>query len=243
MLWPSSWWITTKSSPVISMHILMRRSWSWSTSQALAWQTTSRSCGLVKSERSQNVGGIGCEAERGEEAIAVLHHALGVGLLRLEQLGQVVAGAAARHAHQVVDVAPLLRPHVAEQVRRDRAVGRHDRRAVLLQQRAPRVRVQRVVERLDLRPQPIDLGRELVRRHVVAGPPQRAEILVAQLLRAFVAERRRSARSAASSAARSACQPRHASSSSAGLRLVAIVLLSALMSWQGLPGGQYLPRP
>ena len=50
--------MVTKSSPLTSMHILMRRS-SSSTSQALAWQTTSRSCGFTNSERSQNVAGSG----------------------------------------------------------------------------------------------------------------------------------------------------------------------------------------
>ena len=43
------------------MHILMRRSSTWSMSQALAWQTTSRSCGFVNSERSQNVSGSGAK--------------------------------------------------------------------------------------------------------------------------------------------------------------------------------------
>jgi len=38
---------------------LMRRSSLKSGSQALAWQTTSRSLGLVKSDRSQKVGGSG----------------------------------------------------------------------------------------------------------------------------------------------------------------------------------------
>ena len=42
-----------------SMHILMRRSSTLSMSQALAWQTTSRSRGLTNSDRSQNVFGSG----------------------------------------------------------------------------------------------------------------------------------------------------------------------------------------
>ena len=41
------------------MHILMRRSSSRSTSQALAWHTTSRSRGRTNRERSQNVVGSG----------------------------------------------------------------------------------------------------------------------------------------------------------------------------------------
>src|ERR1039458_4768868 len=43
------------------MHILRRTSFSESISQALAWHTTSRSLGLRKSERSQNVSGSGAK--------------------------------------------------------------------------------------------------------------------------------------------------------------------------------------
>ena len=39
------------------------------------------------------------EAQGGEEALAVADHLIRVGLLRLEEPGEVVAGAAARHAH------------------------------------------------------------------------------------------------------------------------------------------------
>ena len=60
------------------------------------------------------------EAERGEEALAVADHLLLVDLLRLQQLGEVVAGAGGRHAHEGIDVAPLLGPDVAEEVRGDR---------------------------------------------------------------------------------------------------------------------------
>ena len=48
-----------KSSSIGRMHILMRRSSDQVTSQALAWQTTSRSRGFVSIERSQNVFGSG----------------------------------------------------------------------------------------------------------------------------------------------------------------------------------------
>ena len=48
-----------RSSSVGLMHILMRRSSFQVTSQALAWQTTSRSRGLVNIDRSQNVAGSG----------------------------------------------------------------------------------------------------------------------------------------------------------------------------------------
>ena len=43
------------------MHILTRRSCCVSMSQALAWQTTSRSAGFLNSDRSQKVGGSGAK--------------------------------------------------------------------------------------------------------------------------------------------------------------------------------------
>src|ERR1700674_2815177 len=43
------------------MHIFTRRSSLLSISHALAWQTTSRSAGLVNSDRSQKVGGSGAK--------------------------------------------------------------------------------------------------------------------------------------------------------------------------------------
>src|SRR5437899_2438975 len=41
----------------MSIHILIRRSFTLSTSHALAWQTTSRSRGFTNNDLSQNVGG------------------------------------------------------------------------------------------------------------------------------------------------------------------------------------------
>ena len=45
----------------MSMHIFSRTSFTASTSQALAWHTTSRSRGFRNSERSQNVSGSGAK--------------------------------------------------------------------------------------------------------------------------------------------------------------------------------------
>ena len=110
-----------KSSAVGSMHILMRRSSTLSTSQALAWQTTSRSRGLVNSDRSQNVWRQRRKAERHEEALAVARHLPLVDLPALQDLGQVEARIGVGRRDQRVDVLPGLRPHVAEQVRGNRA--------------------------------------------------------------------------------------------------------------------------
>ena len=46
--------------------------------------------------------------------------------------------------------------------------------------------MQAVVERLDLGPQPVQLGGEVVGVHVVVGAPQRAGVGVAELLGALV---------------------------------------------------------
>src|SRR5208282_3646001 len=53
--------MVTKSVSRTWMHIFTRRSSKESISQALAWQTTSRSAGLVKSDRSQKVCGSGAK--------------------------------------------------------------------------------------------------------------------------------------------------------------------------------------
>ena len=54
---PSSWWTVTRSSSSILMHIFRRTSSTVSMSQALAWQTTSRSRGFWKSDRTQKERG------------------------------------------------------------------------------------------------------------------------------------------------------------------------------------------
>ena len=130
----------------------------------------------------------GGEAQGGEEALAVAHHLQLVHLPGAQELGQVVAGIASRRGDERVDVAPLLRPDVAEQVGGNGSVGRHERGAVLLDELRADVGVQRPVERRDLRPQPFDLGGEGVGGHVVVRAPHRAEVLEAHLARSLVGE-------------------------------------------------------
>ena len=156
-------------------------------SQALAWQTTSRSFGFVNSERSQNVFGQRVEAERGEEPFAVPDHLQGVRVPGLQDLGQVVARIRVLRSDQRIDVLPVLRPHVAQQMRRDRPLLR-DGVAVLLAQLPPDVRVERDVERPHLLPEAIELGGEGVGRHVVLRPPHRARVLEPELTRALVGQ-------------------------------------------------------
>ena len=88
----------------------------------------------------------------------------------------------------VVDVAPLLRPGVAEQVRGDHAVGAVGGRAVLLDQLEADVGVQLVVEGLQLLPGGFELGGELRGGHVVAGAPEVAGVFEAELARALIGQ-------------------------------------------------------
>ena len=123
------------------------------------------------------------------EVLARLDHLQRVVVGGLEQFSQVIGRAAALHrGHHVIDVAPLLRPHVAEQIGADRALVRLDRIAVFGVQPPAHIAVQVLVERLHLRPQPVGFGGEGVRRHVVARAPQGAGVGVAQLARALVGD-------------------------------------------------------
>ena len=99
------------------------------------------------------------------------------------------AGAGIRLEQIIVDLAPLLRPHVAEQLRRDRLAGGHLVRAVFLGELRARMAVQLLIKGLDLLPQSLRFLVELLRRHVVPRPPHHAEILEAELARPFVRQR------------------------------------------------------
>ena len=88
----------------------------------------------------------------------------------------------------VVELAPALRPHVAEQVGANRLVERHDGVAVTFVELAAHVAVQIVVERLHLAPEPVDLDGEVVGRHVVARAPHRADVGETELAGAFVGD-------------------------------------------------------
>src|ERR1043166_4194802 len=88
-----------KSSSLISMHILRRRSSEKSISQALAWHTTSRSRGLTNMERCQKDSGSG------------------------ENPGEVVTRIGVLRRDEGIDIAPVLGPHVAQQIGGDGTVG------------------------------------------------------------------------------------------------------------------------
>ena len=125
------------------------------------------------------------EAERRVEALAGAHHVERRHLPLLQDVGQREAGIGVRRRDERIDVRPVLRPDVAEQVRRDRP-GRGHGVAVLLVQLHAHVGVQLEIQRPHLVPQPIELLRELVGRHVVLRAPHRAGVGEAELLRALV---------------------------------------------------------
>ncbi len=125
------------------------------------------------------------EADRGVEALAGLDHVDRAHLAALEDLGQRIAGVGVGRRHEVLDVRPVLRPDVAEQMRRQRSLLRNHV-AVLLPQLHPHVGVQLQIERPHLLPQPIELLGERIGRHVVLRAPHRAGVGEAQLLGALV---------------------------------------------------------
>ena len=88
----------------------------------------------------------------------------------------------------VVDVAPLLGPEVAEEVGGDHAVGTVGGGAVFLDELEADVGVEFVVEGLELGPGALELGGELGGGHVVAGTPEVAGVLEAELGGALVGE-------------------------------------------------------
>ena len=124
---PSSWCTVLKSSAFTWMHIFRRTSSRLSIDHALAWQTTSRSAGLVKSERSQNVCGSGAKPRDVKKPSPVRTMARASIFCARSRSVRSVAAVLAGRRHELVDVAPLLRPRVAEQVRGNRPVRRHHR--------------------------------------------------------------------------------------------------------------------
>jgi len=99
----------------------------------------------------------------------------------------VQAAGAGVGLHQVPQIAPVLLPQVAHQVRRQHAAGHFAfLRPVFPIQLAARVAVQLFVQRLDLVPQAVGLGGQFGRGHVVAGAPHFAGIGEAHFLCAFI---------------------------------------------------------
>jgi len=93
------------------------------------------------------------EAERGEEALACLDHLHRVIIFRDQQFGRVIADVAgAFRCNDIIDIAPFLRPHIAEQIGADRTSSGLDLGAIFFVELVAGVAMQFVIERLDLRP-------------------------------------------------------------------------------------------
>ena len=125
--------------------------------------------------------------ERSIKSLARSDHLLGRVLLLHQQIGQVIADVACSlGSDDVVDIAPFLRPHIAEQVGPDRPRIGLNRVPVLLVELGPRVAVELIVERLHFAPQPVVHPGKFLRAHVVLRAPHRARIVIAQVLRTRV---------------------------------------------------------
>ncbi len=115
--------------------------------------------------------------------LAAPHHAARVDLVGLKQRGDVDARRHPGGRHQIVDVLPILRPEVPQEVRRDQPARCHHARAVLLDQARPDIGVKLEIEGLELLPQPVHFPGEGVGRHVVLLAPQRADVGEAEVPR------------------------------------------------------------
>ena len=123
------------------------------------------------------------QSERLEKPFAVLHDLFRRGLALLQDLADIVSGRRGGRRDQIVDVAPFLRPHVPQQVRRNHAIASLRGGAILLNQLAANVGVQLVIKRLDLFPDPLQLGGKLFGGHVVTRAPEHAGVGESQFAR------------------------------------------------------------
>ena len=128
------------------------------------------------------------ETHGSEEGLARLHHPGRVPILRREPSVDVEVGHALVRLDQRIDVGPLLRPHVAEQVRGDGLAVGDLVLAIRFLQLGADVAVQIVVERFHLLPEPIGLPFELFGGHVVGGAPHVAHVRESRPARSLVLE-------------------------------------------------------
>ena len=127
-------------------------------------------------------------AEGNVKALRRTHHLLRRIVLGLQGRIDIDVADARVRFHEVVQRCPALRPHVAEQMRRNRAVLWHPVLAVHLAEPGAHVTVQRVIQRLDLVPEPGAVCAEFRRRHVVVRAPHFADISITQFGRTLVGE-------------------------------------------------------
>ena len=100
-------------------------------------------------------------AQRDEELIGLLKHARRVVILTSQSRADVDALFVAEGSRAVVQAAPALRPHVAQQVSRNGPVQRHHLVAVLAVQFPSDVSVQLLVQRSHSVPQIVELSAQV----------------------------------------------------------------------------------
>src|SRR4029077_11523923 len=72
------------------------------------------------------------KTERHEEALAVADHAARVGVFRFQNFGEVITWIGVRRSNKGINVGPILRPHIAQEVRGNGSVPANDFTSVLL---------------------------------------------------------------------------------------------------------------
>ena len=129
------------------------------------------------------------KTERREKAFAGIDHLQRIIALCLEQFGGVITDIPCPcRCDDIINIAPFLGPHIAEQIGADRAGCRLHLVAIFLVQLFAGVAVQLVVERLDLRPQLVGQLGEIIGGHVITGAPHCADIGEAQFACAFIGD-------------------------------------------------------
>src|SRR6185369_9026789 len=100
---------------------------------------------------------------------------------------KALSGAGLR-SDERIDVAPLLRPRIAQQVGANEAVFAGCGGTVLLNELIANIGVQRDVEWLNLLPESLGLRREFVRGHVVIAAPHGSHVFEAEFARTLILE-------------------------------------------------------
>src|SRR5437868_2156900 len=101
--------------------------------------------GLAKQRSFPETLGQRLETQRSEERFSISNHAQIVHVLCLQNRGQVNSTTLSGNVQQIVDVRPVLCPDVAEQVSRNRTLGRNRLWSVFLHQLGSHVSMQRNV--------------------------------------------------------------------------------------------------
>ena len=128
------------------------------------------------------------ESERDEELFRRADHVGGRNCSLDEDRGEVDVRSVGGGSEEREGPIPGLCPHVPEQVGRDRTLRGYSVRPVVLEQPATDVGMEGAVERLHLRPEPVDLPGKRHGVHVILGAPHRARIGKPELARTAVRE-------------------------------------------------------